>query len=241
MFTQSGMNLSSPVKIISMRVLSGANYFSSGPVIVMRIDLGEYDEVFTNQIPGFYETLKGNIPSLYEHHCSPGHIGGFLERVMEGTLLGHVIEHVSIELQTLAGMDVSYGKTRSANDKGVYNVVYRYFDERAGLLAGKLAVHIINSILLQAQFQYSDTLDIMANLYQESHPNQAITRFLELLEDQKIPYLVDYPSRSFILGTGKYVKQLSFDEIDKFPSLFPDARRIRIPLISITGSVGKSE
>ena len=100
-----------PLKVHDIIAMQGANYFSGGPVIIIKLDLETYDEVFTNDIPGFYEQLKEKMPSLQEHHCSPGVPGGFFLRVQEGTLLGHVTEHAAIELQTLAGMDVAYGKT----------------------------------------------------------------------------------------------------------------------------------
>ena len=133
-----------PLKIENIQVYHGANYFSGGPIVLLRINLGEYDEVFTNDINGFYEKLTNILPSLFEHHCSVGKPGGFFIRVKEGTLLGHVTEHTSIELQTLAGMDVGYGKTRSTLQQGVYNVIFRYLDEIAGVYEGKAALNLVN-------------------------------------------------------------------------------------------------
>ena len=78
------------MRLLDVRVMHGANYFSGGPVLIFRVDLGEYDEVFSNDIDGFAAALERTLPSLVEHQCSEGVRGGFLERVREGTLLGHI-------------------------------------------------------------------------------------------------------------------------------------------------------
>jgi len=153
--------LNAPLVLESYKTLIGANYFSGAQVIRFRIRLNEYDDVFTNKIDGFNETLKKWVPSLVEHFCSMNEYGGFFMRMDEGTLLGHVIEHLAIELQNMAGMDVGFGKTRETKEKGVYNVVIRFFDEYAGIYTGKMALHIINSILTH---QPCDIQKIVQNL-----------------------------------------------------------------------------
>ncbi len=142
-----------PLKALGIKVLQGPNYFSAGPVIALRLDLGAYDEVFTNDIPGFGERLRTLLPSLQSHHCSVGQPGGFLLRVSEGTLLGHVTEHVAIELQTLAGMDAGYGKTRSTATQGVYNVIFRFLDEEVGLYTARAALNLVNALLEECPFE----------------------------------------------------------------------------------------
>ena len=137
-----------PLKIEDINTLYGANYFSAGPVIRIRLNLGKYDEVFSNKINGLLTRLENDIPSLIEHHCSVGKRGGLFERIKEGTLLGHILEHIIIELQILAGMDVGFGKTRAAKAQGVYNVVYRFIDEIAGIYAGKAALNFLNAVNL---------------------------------------------------------------------------------------------
>ncbi|WP_390883436.1 cyanophycin synthetase family protein [Kovacikia minuta] len=100
------------MKILKLQTLRGPNYWSirRPNLIEMRLDLEQMDEVFSNQIDDFYEGLVEALPSLVEHCCSPGYRGGFLERVRQGTLMGHVIEHVALELQTLVGMPVNFGR-----------------------------------------------------------------------------------------------------------------------------------
>ncbi len=94
-------------------------------------------------VHGFKENMEKMIPSLYEHKCSPGREGGFFERLIRGTWAGHVVEHVALELQCLAGHEVAFGKTFTMDETGIYNLVYRYLDEKTGLRAGEMAVDIV--------------------------------------------------------------------------------------------------
>lgn len=97
----------------------------------MRLDLEELEFQPTDKIQGFYERIQEKIPTLYSHRCSEDHEGGFFVRVKEGTWMGHVIEHIALEIQTLAGMDCGFGRTRSTKELGVYNVVFNYLKRQA--------------------------------------------------------------------------------------------------------------
>lgn len=141
--------------ILELRALRGPNYFRHRPVIYMKLDIGEYEEKPTNTLPGFRENLEKLMPSLYEHKCSEGRKGGFFSRVSEGTWLGHVIEHVAIELQCLANMHVEFGRTRNAKEKGVYHVVFAYEVEEAGLEAGRIAVALVEALAKGLPFDLS--------------------------------------------------------------------------------------
>ena len=98
--------------------MRGPNYWSIRRhfLIVMKLDLEELEELPTNKIPGFRERIEKLLPTLKTHHCSEGHEGGFFKRVDDGTWMGHVVEHIALEIQTLAGMDVGFGRTRSTAD-----------------------------------------------------------------------------------------------------------------------------
>jgi cyanophycin synthetase len=113
------------MKILEMRVMRGPNYWSirRHKLIVLRLDLEELENFPTQKIEGFSERLEKAMPSLIEHRCSEDFAGGFFHRVREGTWMGHVVEHVALELQTLAGMDTGFGRTRSTSKPGVYHVV----------------------------------------------------------------------------------------------------------------------
>ncbi|HET7676869.1 MAG TPA: cyanophycin synthetase [Candidatus Limnocylindrales bacterium] len=135
------------LRIIETRVLRGPNYWARTPVIRMLVDLGVLEEWPSDRIPGFVEALESMLPSLDDHACSLGRRGGFLTRLHEGTWMGHVAEHVALELQNLAGTDVRHGKTRSTGEPGRYNVIYAYGEERVGIEAGRLAVALVNHLI----------------------------------------------------------------------------------------------
>ena len=119
------------MQILEMKVLRGPNYWSvrRSKLIQVKLDLEKLEESPTNKIPGFRERLEKLIPSLYEHRCSENKPGGFFHRVEQGTWMGHVIEHIALEIQTLAGMDTGFGRTRSTGEKdGVYYVVFSYME-----------------------------------------------------------------------------------------------------------------
>ncbi|MBP6004441.1 MAG: cyanophycin synthetase [Pyrinomonadaceae bacterium] len=132
------------MEILEIRTLRGPNYWSGywKKLIIMRLDIGDYEDKPTNKIKGFYERLIDVMPSLITHGCSYGEEGGFLKRVEEGTWAGHAIEHIALELQTLAGMETGYGRTRETGEKGIYNVVYSYLEEEVGRFAGRTAVRL---------------------------------------------------------------------------------------------------
>ena len=101
------------MKIIETKVMRGPNYWSikRKKLIVMKLDLEELEELPTNKIDGFGARLEALMPSLMQHRCSEGKEGGLFSRIKEGTWMGHVIEHIALELQTLAGMECVYGRS----------------------------------------------------------------------------------------------------------------------------------
>ena len=130
------------MKIREINAMRGPNYWSvrRHKLIVMVLDLEEMEELPSNKIDGFSERLKAMFPSMYSHRCSEGCEGGFFKRVDEGTWMGHIIEHIALEIQTLAGMDTGFGRTRGYGEKGVYSVVFSYMEESVGRYAAKAAV-----------------------------------------------------------------------------------------------------
>ena len=112
----------------------------------MELDIDKFKSITSNKVPGLKKRIEILIPTLKEHRCSKGYEGGFLERVAEGTLAGHIVEHVAIELQCLAKLEVGFGKTIGTDREGIYKVVYRYRDEAVGLKAGEMAVEIVESL-----------------------------------------------------------------------------------------------
>jgi cyanophycin synthetase len=134
--------------ILETRVYRGANIWSYERAIHLVVDLGSLEEHPTSALPGFTDRLLEMLPGLREHSCSRGRRGGFVERLQEGTWLGHVTEHAALALQQAVGHDIRRGKTRQVKgEKGRYNVVYGYVDEQVGLAAARLAVRLVNHLV----------------------------------------------------------------------------------------------
>lgn len=148
------------MKILKIQVLKGPNIWSiqRRRLIQMRLDLEELEQFPTNKIDGFRERIEELIPSLVEHRCSEGQRGGFFHRVEKGTWMGHVIEHIALEIQTLAGMETGFGRTRETKTPGVYNVVFSYIEESVGIFAAEASVRIAEALIK------GDTYDLAADI-----------------------------------------------------------------------------
>lgn len=137
------------MKILSIQALQGPNIWSvqRKKLIQMRLDIEELEERPTNKIEGFGKRLEAMFPSMIEHRCSESVRGGFFFRVEKGTWMGHVIEHIALEIQTLAGMDTGFGRTRETKTSGIYNVVFSYIEEKVGVFAAESAVRIAQALV----------------------------------------------------------------------------------------------
>ncbi len=201
------------MKILKTLTLRGPNYWSirRKKLIVMRLDLENLAERPSNEIPGFYEGLVDILPSLVEHYCSPGHRGGFLERVKKGTYMGHIIEHVALELQELTKMPVGFGRTRETATPGVYNVVFEYVDEQAGRYAGRAAVRLCQSIVETGSYppkeleqDLSDLRDLQANAALGPSTQTLVTE----AEARNIPWMPLSARAMVQLGYGVHQKRI---------------------------------
>ncbi|MDZ4690294.1 cyanophycin synthetase [Terricaulis sp.] len=137
-----------PLSVLEVRILRGPHLYSATPMVRIQLDLGCFESQPTSSLPGFTEKLLSAAPGLARHGCSQRKPGGFVERLQDGTWLGHVIEHVALELQTEVGMSVTRGKTRSVRGRtGVYNVMFAYRDEELARAAGRLAIELVLSLI----------------------------------------------------------------------------------------------
>ncbi|GIW86457.1 MAG: cyanophycin synthetase [Isosphaeraceae bacterium] len=124
----------------AIHVLHGPNIWSNRPVLEVWVDLGELCETSSDSVPGFNERIMTWLPDMIEHHCSIGERGGFFERLRRGTYPAHILEHVCLELQSLAGTPVGYGKARGTTEETVYRVIISFVDEplaRAALVESR--------------------------------------------------------------------------------------------------------
>ena len=135
------------MRIVEIRALQGANFWSKKPAVRMLLDMENLDGVLTNQVPGFTDRLVQLLPSLKEHRCTEKDAGGLVKIMNEGTPLYHVIEHIAIELQYLAYMDTTFCKTFPTKQPGLYQVVFEYWVEDAGIFVGEECVRIVQGIV----------------------------------------------------------------------------------------------
>lgn len=140
------------IRLRTLQALRGANYWASRPVTRMDIAPGAYDEISSADVPGVARALEAALPGLVEHRCSIGERGGFLTRLRRGTYAPHIIEHVALELQSMVGHDVGYGKTRGGDAPGEYTVIVEHVHSGVGLRAAALALGI-------TQRAFAGTLD----------------------------------------------------------------------------------
>jgi cyanophycin synthetase len=148
-----------PARVLDVGVYRGPHFYSHTPMVRIQLDLGALEDWPSHRIPGFNDALLAMLPGLERHGCSYHAPGGFVKRMRDGTWLGHVIEHVALELQTMSGSCVTRGKTRSvAKQPGVYNIMYAYINESVARLAGRLAIDLVES-LLPASLRGCDRLD----------------------------------------------------------------------------------
>src|ERR671916_1740334 len=135
------------MKIEGIRTLAGPNVYTHRPALLMRLDLGELSGRESREFEGFNGRLLAALPGLAEHHCSRGRAGGFVERLREGTYFGHVVEHVTLELTSLAGVAVTHGKTRVEAEPNLYNVVVEYKAEHATRYLLETAVRFVEALV----------------------------------------------------------------------------------------------
>lgn len=171
--------------------MRGPNYWSirREKLIVMVLDLEAMEDYPTNKVPGFAERLKAMFPGMYEHRCSEGCAGGFFMRIDEGTWMGHVIEHIALEIQTLAGMDTGFGRTRGYGEKGVYNVVFSYIEENVGRYAAKVSVDICEALISGKDYDIDPDLQHMRELRESERLGPSTGSIVEEAASRGIPWI----------------------------------------------------
>ena len=197
------------LKVVETHLFRGPNYWSYEPAIRMLVDLGSLEHWPSNALTGFNDGLLEMLPGLQEHSCSLGRPGGFLERLKDGTWLGHVAEHVALELQRETGTHIPRGKTRSAGRPGQYNVIYGYREESVGLAAGRLAVRLVNH-LVQAEegFDFLAELEGLIRLSERRAFGPSTQALIDEAATRDIPWIRLNDQSLVQLGQGKYQKRV---------------------------------
>ena len=198
------------MKILGIQVLKGPNIWSTNrkKLIQMRLDLEDLEQRPTNKIDGFRERIEKLMPSLYTHRCSPGYEGGFFERVDEGTWMGHVIEHIALELQSLAGMETGFGRTRETKTPGIYNVVFSYIEETVGVYAAELSVSIAEKLIAGEDYDIENDIMTMKKMRERERFGPSTASIVDEAVARKIPFIRLNKSSLVQLGYG--VNQVRF-------------------------------
>ncbi len=179
------------MKIREINAMRGPNYWSirRHRLIVMVLDLEEMEELPTNKIEGFADRIREMFPSMFAHRCSERCEGGFFMRVDEGTWMGHVIEHIALEIQTLADMDTGFGRTRGYGEKGVYNVVFSYIEESVGRYAAKAAVRICEALIAGDPYDLEEDIQRMRELRESERLGPSTGSIVLEAQSRGIPWI----------------------------------------------------
>ncbi len=198
------------MKILKIQALRGPNIWSirRKKLIQMRLDLEEMEQLPTNKIDGFKERIEAMFPTMIEHRCSEGERGGFFSRIERGTWMGHVIEHIALEIQTLAGMETGFGRTRETKTPGIYNVVFSYTEENVGVFAAESSVAIAEALIAGNEYDLQADLKKMREIRETVRLGPSTGSIVEEAVARDIPWIRLGTNSLVQLGYG--VNQMRF-------------------------------
>lgn len=226
--------------ILSSRVYRGPNVWHYEPAIQLVVDLGILEEFPTNLLPGFADALVEKLPGLAEHSCSRGKRGGFVERLHEGTWVGHVAEHVALQLQQTVGHDMRRGKTRQVKGShSQYNVIYAYSDESVGLAAGELAVRLVNHLISpDPEFDFEAALERFIVRGERTAFGPSTQAIVDEAVARDIPYLRLNTASLVQLGQGVHQQRIRATMTSNTSSVAVDIasnKELTLSLLSAAG------
>src|SRR4051812_24711126 len=234
----------SEIRITTLHATRGINFWSKRPVIRMDLAVGEYDDISSADVDYFDKALVSAMPGLVEHHCSIGSRGGFITRLRRGTYAPHIIEHVALELQTMIGHEVGYGRTRGGDEDGEYTVVFEHDHEQVGMRAAALALEMVQRAFagtldtiepalaeLQALSNTADTPPLHQRVFcgitgggARAETQVELVRRLEAMGRQD-PLVID-ASPAYLLQAGlPYAHSEMAIILDEYPNDVPDRYR----------------
>lgn len=198
------------MKIDKIQALRGPNIWSvqRKKLIQMRLDLEEMEQFPTNKIEGFRERIEAMFPTMIEHRCSEGVRGGFFSRIERGTWMGHVIEHIALEIQTLAGMETGFGRTRETKPPGVYNVVFSYTEENVGMFAAESSVAIAEALIAGTDYDLEADIQKMREIRERVRLGPSTGSIVEEAVARDIPWIRLGTNSLVQLGYG--INQMRF-------------------------------
>jgi cyanophycin synthetase len=198
-------------KVLALR---GPNVWANFPVLEAWVDLGELDKP-SNEFPGFNDRLMSWMPTMIEHRCSLGVRGGFFERLRTGTYLGHILEHVTLELQTLAGTDVGFGKARETSEAGVYRVIIEYADETVGRECLAVAHDLLMAAIGDRPFDVAGEIERLRTLAHEVCLGPSTRAIVEAVTSRGVPYRRLNSDSLILFGHGRKQRRIQAAETDR--------------------------
>lgn len=222
-------------KVLSLR---GPNIWTYRPVLEAWVDIGDLEDFPSNKIPGFYERLSAWLPSLIEHRCSPGVRGGFLARVKEGTWPGHILEHVTLELQNLAGLPGGFGKAREVSERSVYKVVVRAWHEevtRAALDAGR---DLLMACIEDRPYDVKAAVERLRMMTDRKCLGPSTASIVDAADDRDIPYIRLTEGNLVQLGYGAAARRIWTAETDCTSAIGESISRDKDLTKSLLSAVG---
>jgi cyanophycin synthetase len=203
------------IAILRVNHLRGPNIWTYRPVIEAWLDIGELEECPSNKLPGLYERLTTWLPGLIEHRCGVGERGGFLERLRDGTWSGHILEHVVLELQNLAGMKTGFGKTRSTADRGIYKMAFRTRDETVGRAALKAGHALLMAAINDTPFDLDAAVADLTELVDRYCLGPSTGHIVEAATERRIPSIRLTEGNLVQLGHGAAQRRIWTAETDR--------------------------
>ncbi|HEU4327427.1 MAG TPA: cyanophycin synthetase [Roseiflexaceae bacterium] len=211
------------VTIRSIRALRGPNLYATMPVLRVELDIGAYEERPSTSFAGFVERLTAWLPGLHAHTCSLGRPGGFVERLRRGTYLAHICEHVALELQSLMGFDVSFGRARGAGERGVYVVVVAYREEQPARAAFETALALTLAAMHDEPFDCAGAVERLQTMDDEYRFGPSTGAIVAAARARDIPVLRLTPTAGLVqLGYGIYQKRIQASETSNTSAIAVD-------------------
>jgi cyanophycin synthetase len=203
------------IAILRVNHLRGPNIWTYRPVIEAWLDIGELEECPSNKLPGLYERLIAWLPGLIEHRCGVGERGGFLERLRDGTWSGHILEHIVLELQNLAGMKTGFGKTRSTADHGIYKMAFRTRDETVGRAALQAGHALLMAAINDTPFDLQAKVAELTELVDRYCLGPSTGHIVDAATDRRIPSIRLTEGNLVQLGHGSAQRRIWTAETDR--------------------------
>ncbi|WP_454720413.1 MULTISPECIES: cyanophycin synthetase [Cupriavidus] len=226
------------IEIFDVMSLRGPNMWTYRPVLEAWVDIGELEDFPSNTIPGFYERLSAWLPSLIEHRCSIGERGGFLQRLKEGTWPGHILEHVTLELQNLAGMPGGFGKARETPIRGVYKVVVRAWHEEVTRAALFSARDLVMAAIEDRPYDVQETVDHLRRLVDQHCLGPSTACIVDAADDRDIPAIRLSEGNLVQLGYGSRQRRIWTAETDRTSAIAESISRDKDLTKSLLESCG---